>query len=186
MEKMAVNVTVTSGIVCSGGVCERKADFTSSILKEVSMDKDLSDEEYRKKLTKYQERIRELEHIMYGKRMPVIAVFEGWDAGGKGGAIRRLTQNMDPRGYSVIPIAAPTDEEKAHHYLWRFWRHVPKAGHFAIFDRSWYGRVLVERVEGFCSENDWRRSYQEINEMEEQWTNYGAVLGYHELFILLS
>jgi polyphosphate kinase 2 (PPK2 family) len=83
---------------------------------------------------------------------------------------------MDPRGYEVIPIAAPNDIEKAHHYLWRFWQEFPKAGHIAIFDRSWYGRVLVERVEGFCSEQEWRRAYREINEMEEHMVNFGAVL----------
>lgn len=148
----------------------------SSIITQVDLTKTIADEAYQEKLKKYQDRIRELEYIIYQKRIPVIALFEGWDAAGKGGAIRRLTQQMDPRGYTVIPIAAPTDEEKAHQYLWRFWKVVPKAGHIAIFDRSWYGRVLVERVEGFCSVPEWRRSYQEINEMEEQWVHSGAVL----------
>ena len=102
--------------------------------------------------------------------------YEGWDAGGKGGNIRRLTLGLDPRGYEVVPIAAPTQEEKAHHYLWRFWRRIPKAGHITIFDRTWYGRVLVERVEGFCSEADWKRAYDEINQFERQLTDFGAVL----------
>ncbi|HWR43418.1 polyphosphate:AMP phosphotransferase [Sporomusa sp.] len=150
--------------------------FTSSILAGIDLTKSLKDTEYENSMKFYQTRVRELEHIIYSKRIPVIIVFEGWDAAGKGGAIRRLTQDMDPRGYTVIPICAPTAEEKAHHYLWRFWRNVPKAGHIAIFDRSWYGRVLVERVEGFCRENEWRRAYKEINEMEEQWANFGAVL----------
>ena len=88
----------------------------------------------------------------------------------------RVVQKLDPRGYQVHPVAAPNDVEKAHHYLWRFWRDVPKAGHIAIFDRSWYGRVLVERVEGFCKENEWKRAYKEINEFEEQLVNYGAVV----------
>ena len=92
------------------------------------------------------------EHEIYLRRVPVIIAYEGWDAAGKGGNIRRLTQNLDPRGYEVVPIAAPNDIEKAHHYLWRFWAQMPKAGHITIFDRTWYGRVLVERVEGFCTE----------------------------------
>ena len=102
--------------------------------------------------------------------------YEGWDAAGKGGNIRRLTAGMDPRGYEVIPVAAPTEEDLAHHYLWRFWRNVPKAGHIAIFDRTWYGRVLVERVEGFCAEEDWKRAYQEINEFERQLVEFGTVI----------
>lgn len=150
--------------------------FTSSILNQVDLSKTLAEEEYQEKLKKLQERIRELEYIIHGKRLPVLIVFEGWDAAGKGGAIRRLTQNMDPRGYSVVPVGAPTDEEKAHHYLWRFWKRMPKAGHIALFDRSWYGRVLVERVECYCRETDWRRAFREINEMEGQWAGFGAVL----------
>jgi polyphosphate kinase 2 (PPK2 family) len=97
-------------------------------------------------------------------------VYEGWDAAGKGGNIKRLTQELDPRGYEVILIAAPDATEKSHHYFWRFWRQLPKAGHIAIFDRSWYGRVLVERVEGFAGEPEWRRAYQEINEFERHQT----------------
>ena len=103
-------------------------------------------------------------------------VYEGWDAAGKGGNIRRLAQGLDPRGYEVIPYAAPTDFERAHHYLWRFWVQTPKAGHITVFDRSWYGRVLVERVEGFCSEADWTRAYEEIKEMERQWTDFGLIV----------
>ncbi|MEW5694066.1 MAG: phosphate--AMP phosphotransferase [Candidatus Hydrogenedentota bacterium] len=148
----------------------------SSMLDRVDLSKRVEKEEYKKKLDEYQQRIREIEHQIYIKRIPVIITYEGWDAAGKGGNIRRLTQNMDPRGYEVIPIAAPNDEEKAHHYLWRFWRAIPKAGHIAIFDRTWYGRVLVERIEGFCTEDDWKRAYKEINEFEEQLTNFGTVL----------
>jgi polyphosphate kinase 2 (PPK2 family) len=110
------------------------------------------------------------------KRIPVVIAYEGWDAAGKGGNIRRLTEHLDPRGYEVVPIAAPNDIELAHHYLWRFWREVPKAGHITIFDRTWYGRVLVERVEGFCTVTDWRRAYREINEMERHLTAFGTVL----------
>ena len=90
-----------------------------------------------------------MEHEIYLRRVPVVIAYEGWDAAGKGGNISRLTQNLDPRGYEVVPVAAPNDAEKAHHYLWRFWERMPKAGHITIFDRTWYGRVLVERVEGF-------------------------------------
>ena len=129
-----------------------------------------------KKLKKKQAILRDLEHQIYMRRIPVVIVYEGWDAAGKGGNLRRLTQNLDPRGYEVMSIAAPNDVEKSHHYLWRFWTYVPKAGHMTIFDRSWYGRVLVERVERFCSEEEWRRAYRQINEMEERWTSFGMVL----------
>ena len=110
------------------------------------------------------------------RRIPVILAFEGWDAGGKGGAIKRLTQALDPRGYEVHPTASPNDIEKAHNHLWRFWTSVPKAGHVEIFDRTWYGRVMVERIEGFCSEDEWRRAYKEMNSMEKNWADYGAVV----------
>jgi polyphosphate kinase 2 (PPK2 family) len=102
--------------------------------------------------------------------------FEGWDAAGKGGAIRRITKALDARRYQTISVAAPTDEEKARHYLWRFWRRLPRAGHVTIFDRTWYGRVLVERVEGFASEDEWQRAYGEINDFEELLCERGIVL----------
>ena len=121
-------------------------------------------------------RLRELEFRCFEERRPVIIACEGWDAAGKGGAIKRIIGSLDPRGYSVIPIAAPKGDEATHHYLWRFWTRVPKAGHLAIFDRTWYGRVLVERVEGFCGEAEWRRAYQEINEFERSLANYGTVI----------
>jgi polyphosphate:AMP phosphotransferase len=159
---------------CYGHKLQKK--FNASVLAEVDLSKDLGEEKYRDKLRECQKRIRELGYLCYTNRIPAVAVFEGWDAAGKGGCIRRLTENMDHRGYTVIPIAAPNDEEKEFHYLWRFWKHIPKAGHITVFDRSWYGRVLVERVEGFCREDEWRRAYQEINEMEEQWQRFGAVV----------
>ncbi len=109
-------------------------------------------------------------------RISVVTVFEGNDAAGKGGAIRRITGAMDARFYHVIPVAAPTEEEHAHPYLWRFWRHLPQRGHFAIFDRSWYGRVLVERVEGYCAEADWQRAYGEINDFEDQMAGHHIVV----------
>ena len=103
-------------------------------------------------------------------------VFEGSDAAGKGGAVRRCTRALDARRYEVIPFAAPTDEERAHHYLWRFWRHLGRTGRVTIFDRSWYGRVLVERVEGFASQDEWMRAYAEINDFEAQLVEHGIVL----------
>jgi polyphosphate kinase 2 (PPK2 family) len=106
----------------------------------------------------------------------IVWVFEGWDAAGKGGAIRRLTTALDARECRVIPVAKPTDEEKVHHYLWRFWRHVPRAGRVTIYDRSWYGRVLVERLEGFCREDEWKRAYAELNDFEAQLTTHGIIV----------
>jgi polyphosphate kinase 2 (PPK2 family) len=106
----------------------------------------------------------------------VVCVFEGMDAAGKGGAIRRVTAALDPRLYRVVPVAAPTDEERAQPYLWRFWRHLPRRGRLVIYDRSWYGRVLVERIEGFCEEPDWRRAYGEINDFESQLARHGVVV----------
>ena len=119
-------------------------------------------------MEKYQGRLTRLTWEANARKISTVAVFEGWDAAGKGSAIRRVTAAIDPRLYRIIPIAAPTDEERAHHYFWRFWRHLPQAGYVTIFDRSWYGRVLVERVEKFAAENEWKRAYLEINDFEEQ------------------
>lgn len=147
-----------------------------TILDRVDLSLKLDDKDYDKQLTKYQARLRELQFKAYKERVPVIVMYEGWDAGGKGGNIKRFTEFLDPRGYEVVPISAPSSEEKAHHFLWRFWNQIPKAGHCSLFDRSWYGRLLVERVEGFCSEDDWQRSYQEINEFEQSMADSGAVI----------
>jgi polyphosphate:AMP phosphotransferase len=148
----------------------------SNILEGVDLDQTLGKGEYKDHLNAAQKKLRKLEHRIYMERVGVVIVYEGWDAAGKGGNIRRLTRELDPRGYEVVPVAAPNDIEQAHHYLWRFWTQIPKAGHITIFDRSWYGRVLVERVEGFCSEHQWRRAYREINEMERHLTNFGHLL----------
>ncbi len=147
-----------------------------SVLKNLDLNKRIDENEYRDKLTKLQERLRDVQYELYKARRPIVVVFEGQDAAGKGGCIKRLTQKLDPRGYQVSPTAAPNDWERAHHYLWRFWDAFPKAGHIGIYDRSWYGRVLVERVEGFAVETEWRRAYGEINEMEGQWARYGCVV----------
>jgi polyphosphate kinase 2 (PPK2 family) len=130
--------------------------------------------DYDKDLEKLQERLSRIlvSHIVHKRRSVIVC--EGWDAAGKGGAIQRLTSGWDPRAFKVWPIAAPTDEEKARHFLWRFWKRLPGRGEIAIFDRSWYGRVLVERVERFASEAEWRRGYDEINEFEAQQTFDGT------------
>ncbi|RMF99798.1 MAG: phosphate--AMP phosphotransferase [Planctomycetota bacterium] len=146
------------------------------ILDRVDLSVSLDRAQYEEELDRLQKRLFRLEHELYLAQIPVAIVYEGWDAAGKGGNIKRLTRGLDPRGYEVVPIAAPNTEEKAHHYLWRFWKHVPKAGHITIFDRSWYGRVLVERVEGFCTESEWRRAYREINEFERQLAEFGTVI----------
>jgi polyphosphate:AMP phosphotransferase len=147
-----------------------------SVLKNLDLGKRISEEEYEERLPKLQDRLRALQYELYKARRPMAIAFEGKDAAGKGGCIKRLTQRLDPRGYQVSPTASPNDWERAHHYLWRFWDAFPKAGHIGIYDRSWYGRVLVERVEGFADEFEWRRAYGEINEMEDQWFRYGAII----------
>jgi polyphosphate:AMP phosphotransferase len=147
-----------------------------TVLDKVDLTKALKRKEYEAELKEFQFRLRELEYRCFGERRAVIVGYEGWDAAGKGGNIRRVTESLDPRGYTVIPIAAPKGDEATHQYLWRFWRQIPKAGHLAIFDRTWYGRVLVERIEGFCAEAEWRRAYQEINEFELSLTNFGTIL----------
>jgi len=147
-----------------------------TLLDRVDLSLSMSREEYDAELDPLQDRLFELQNQLYRNRIPAVIVYQGWDAAGKGGNIRRLTRGLDPRGYEVIPVAAPNDREKSHHFLWRFWRDLPKAGHVAVFDRSWYGRVLVERVEGFCSEAAWRRAYREINQFERQLADSGTVL----------
>ena len=132
--------------------------------------------DYEADLAELQECLARLFVSLHVHRRKAIILCEGWDASGKGGAIQRLTASCDPRTYKVWPIAAPSEEEKRHHYLWRFWRRMPGAGEVAIFDRSWYGRVLVERVEGFAKEAEWRRAYDEINELEAQLGYDGATI----------
>ncbi|MGD8581763.1 MAG: polyphosphate kinase, partial [Gammaproteobacteria bacterium] len=149
---------------------------TTTVLDVMDMSLSLPKKEYRQQLQSYQARLNQLHRNALKKGMSTILVFEGPDAAGKGGAIRRVTAALDARHYQVFPIAAPTDEERAHHYLWRFWRHLSRAGKITIFDRSWYGRVLVERIEGFAQEDEWRRAYSEINSFEEMLTDSGILL----------
>lgn len=146
------------------------------VIARLDLSQSLDRGRYEKQLKSRQKRLRELEHVLYRTRTPMAIVYEGCDAAGKGGSIRRLTANLDPRGYEVVPVSAPNDVEKRHPYLWRFWTRLPKAGHITIFDRSWYGRVLVKRVEGFCTEEEWRRAYREINEMEQHLADFGMIL----------
>jgi len=146
-------------------------------LSEISLEgKTLTDEAYDEELDRLQKELQELGNRIYRRKIPVIIAYEGWDAAGKGGNIKRITEALDPRDFVVEPIASPEPHEKARHYLWRFWTRLPKTGHITIFDRTWYGRVMVERLEGFCSENDWQRAYNEINEFEKELTNWGAVI----------
>jgi polyphosphate:AMP phosphotransferase len=149
---------------------------TVSVLDRVDLSQKLTDVEYRHALEAAQTKLAKLTWAAHHKKRSMVMVFEGWDAAGKGSAIRRVTQAMDPRLYRVVGIAAPTDEERAQHYLWRFWRQLPRAGFTTFFDRSWYGRVLVERVEGLTAEPDWSRAYREINDFEEQLAEHGIVV----------
>lgn len=151
-------------------------DLKESVLKKVDLSKKLDRETYEKKLEELQKKLTLLHSEIYAKRIPVVLAFEGWDAGGKGGAIKRLTRALDPRGYTVNPTSSPNDIERAHHYLWRFWTKMPKDGHIAIFDRTWYGRVMVERIEGFCTTQEWQRAFKEMNQMEQQLVNHGAIV----------
>jgi polyphosphate kinase 2 (PPK2 family) len=154
------------------------------MLERVDLSLQLGREEYKKQLRKLQVELHRRAFKLYEERRPLILVCEGWDAAGKGGAIRRLTEKLDPRSYLVFAIAAPTEEELAHHYLWRFWKRLkpPREKQIMIFDRTWYGRVLVERVEGFATEQEWRRAYREINDFERQLIDaeaYIVKLWYH-------
>ena len=147
-----------------------------TILDTVDTEAKLAPDVYKQELEKYQARLDGLAWEARKLNVPCVAVFEGWDAAGKGSAIRRVTQAIDPRLFKLYQFASPTDEEAAHHYLWRFWRQLGRDGKFTLFDRSWYGRVLVERVEGFASNNEWQRAYGEINRFEEQLVGHGTVL----------
>ncbi len=138
-----------------------------NVLRALQLDQPMTRDEFKKQLAKWQGRLNAASRDPRFKEISVVTVFEGNDAAGKGGAIRRVTGALDARYYHNISIAAPTQEERAQPYLWRFWRHLPRRGRFAFFDRSWYGRVLVERIEGFCSASDWRRAYVEINDFEQ-------------------
>ena len=146
------------------------------MLEKLNLKVKLSRAEYERELDRLPNKLHLLGYQVYTQKRPVVMVFEGWDAAGKGGAIKRLTEKLDPRGYVVHPIAAPQGDDKERHYLYRFWRRLPEAGLIALFDRSWYGRVLVERVEGFCSAEAWQRAYSEINQFEKQMVDFGTII----------
>jgi polyphosphate:AMP phosphotransferase len=158
------------------GKLSRAARQKKTLLSALDLSRKLDDKSYEAKSAKLQARIALRTRDLSAKGRSVILVFEGPDAAGKGGAIRRVTRAIDPGTYDVISVAAPTDEERARPYLWRFWRHLPREGHVTIYDRSWYGRVLVERVEGFCAIEDWKRAYAEINSFEEQLADFGTIV----------
>lgn len=145
-------------------------------LRTVKLDQQLDEDDYNSGREKWLGRLHQAVRAVIAARRSLVFVFEGWDAAGKGGAIRRLVSAMDPRDYAVIPVIKPTVEEKRAHYLWRFWRQIPRDGRVAIFDRSWYGRVLVERIEGFCREDEWKRAFREINEFEHELTEHGVIV----------
>ncbi|MBK6637498.1 MAG: polyphosphate:AMP phosphotransferase [Rhodocyclaceae bacterium] len=146
------------------------------LLSALKLDQRMTKEAYETELARYQSRLSELVRDPRFKGRSVICAFEGADAAGKGGAIRRIAGALDARDYQIVPVAAPTEEERAQPYLWRFWRHMPRLGRVTIFDRTWYGRVLVERVEGFCAEADWLRAYSEINDFEHELSDAGAIV----------
>ncbi|RXA17591.1 polyphosphate:AMP phosphotransferase [Methanosarcina sp. MSH10X1] len=150
--------------------------LNNSILEQINLSRKINADEYKASKKLYQQKLATLQYELFRIKRPMVVIFEGWDAAGKGGDIYRLVENLNPRLYRVVPVGSPNDTEKAHHYLWRFCEAIPKAGNITIFDRSWYGRVLVERVEGFCSEEEWKRAYREINEFEEILTQAGAII----------
>ncbi len=168
------STTPTSGD--PGNAVARSGKPLPTVLSALDMSKTPSKAEYEVKLNQYQGELNFLQRKALQQGVSTLILFEGPDAAGKGGTIRRITAALDASNYQVIPFASPTDEERAHHYLWRFWRHLSRAGLFTIYDRSWYGRVLVERVEGFAGESEWKRAYNEINDFEDQLIEHGIVL----------
>lgn len=147
-----------------------------SLLDSLDLSLKIDKKSYNEELEHYQSKLKKLARLAQQQKRSCIMVFEGWDAAGKGGAIRRITHAIDARNYRVIQVGAPTDEERSHHYLWRFWRHIPRAGKVTLYDRSWYGRVLVERVEGYASVNEWQHAYSEIVNFEEALVHHGILL----------
>jgi polyphosphate kinase 2 (PPK2 family) len=180
VEQTRNEVDATAGAVAAASAVETGDSFVPStqvtVLSQLDMTQTIPKEDYRKALEARQSELILLNRAAYEAGRSSVLVVEGPDAAGKGGAIRRVTAALDPRLYQVYGFAAPSDEERAQHYLWRFWRRLPRAGHIVVFDRSWYGRVLVERVEGFASRDEWSRAYQEINDFEEQLTEHGVIL----------
>jgi polyphosphate kinase 2 (PPK2 family) len=155
---------------------DEKLSWKPIVLDGLDQNKSVDQEEYRTKIKEYQLRLLNLQRALMETRHNLIVVVEGPDAGGKGGAIKRLVEKLDPRTFRVYSVVKPTQEEYQHHYLWRFWNKLPPYGQIAIFDRSWYGRVLVERVEGFATPIEWKRAYREINEFERLLAEDGSLI----------
>lgn len=153
-------------VLCKNPLRLEDADFENAVLPDKKT--------YLKQLKKWQEKLLHIQQAYYNQGLRALIVFEGWDASGKGGAIRRITEKLDPRGFSVVPVAAPKPEEQGRHYLYRFVKELPEPGTMTIFDRSYYGRVLVERVESFATDREWQRAYQEINEFERMLIDDGV------------
>jgi polyphosphate:AMP phosphotransferase len=172
LDSLKITSSPTPSLPSQDHLLTTEPDF----LAKVDLSLHLEKEEYKTRLRGAQVELRKLQKSIFEQKIPVLILFEGWDAAGKGGAIKRLTDILDPRSYNVRAFAGPTPEEHKYHYLWRFWRLLPPAGTITIFDRSWYGRVLVERIEGLATEMEWRRAYREINEFEVQLTTAGYVL----------
>ena len=166
----------TSRAAPEGSMVAEIPEAVVTLLDQLDLGVELTREDYVGRLAAAQNRLRTLSWRAYEAGVNTVCVFEGWDAAGKGGAIRRITAAIDARLYRVISIAAPSEEERAQHYLWRFWRQLPRAGYCTIYVRSWYGRVLVERVEGFCQNHEWSRAYHEINDFEQQLVEDGTVV----------
>src|SRR6201994_615589 len=162
---------------------DEKLNKRRIVLEALDQNKAVEQEYYRVKIKEYQLRLLNLQLALMESKHSLLVVVEGPDAAGKGGAIKRLVEKLDPRTFRVYSIVKPTQEEYQHHYLWRFWTKLPPYGQIVIFDRSWYGRVLVERVEKFCTEQEWKRAYREINEFERQLVDDGTVLLKFYLFI---
>ena len=179
----ATRTPATRGPSAAAKAPRSKRDRQPTILSRLNMSKRVAPKAYRTTLERLQGRLNALHRKAQRRGVSVIVVLEGWDAAGKGGAVRRLTAAIDARACQVIPIAAPTQEERAQHYLWRFWRHLARRGRVTIFDRSWYGRVLVERVEGFATEPEWMRAYSEINQFESQLVGHAIVLAKYWMHI---
>ncbi len=180
LEKLTKKVLKEGKQVIQGaGIAPDKMQFKlveKPLIQDVNLDCMLSEKEYRKRLDKLQDKLLKLSYKLYKKKIPLIICYEGWDAAGKGGNIKRMVSCFDARDYEVHPVAAPDSYEKVRHYLWRFQKNLPKTGHIAVFDRTWYGRVMVERLEGFNTETEWKRAYNEINEFEKELTDWGAVI----------
>ncbi len=172
-----VKQAIKDGVQQSGvASCAKPKLLDMPKLDDVDLSHVIEKKEYNRIIKKEKKKLRKLHSLLYREKIPVVICFEGWDAAGKGGAIRRLSWALDPRGFQTMSIAAPTQEEKVRHYLWRFWTRIQKDGHISIFDRTWYGRVMVERIEGFTPPERWQMAYDEINEFEEELTRWGAVV----------